>query len=212
MRGFHQELAHCALRERTGTVFWCDGDHGFDPYDFTERNLTRGFDATWGDDRVLVKRCMTPFQWATVLTQHLEAALHSTEAALVLAAPYDALFSTDELKDWEQEDYVAHSLRHLKGFARRFHIPVFLSVDMNRWWRTHPFLARRTSEAVDVTWSVRPSGDGWFAVRHHDQFALHPQARRQATLWDYAPPSTPTPPLRSFDPTPPLWGRLGPQR
>lgn len=202
MRGFHQELAHHALHTRPGTLLWCDGDHGFNPYDFAELNLTRGFDADWGDERLLVKRCMTPFQWATVLTRHVGQILRSIEASLVLAAPYDALFSTEELKDWEQEDYVRDSLNHLKGLAGQHGIPILISVDMTRWWRTHPFLARLAQEAADARWILQPSGDGWRAVQDHHQLVIDPLARRQTTLWDYAERSpAPRLPLSTNPPT-----------
>ena len=50
LRGFFQELCHEAL-EGPGTVLWCDGDHGFDPYEFAERNMVRGLSAEQGADR-----------------------------------------------------------------------------------------------------------------------------------------------------------------
>ncbi len=184
LRGFHQELAHHVLHTRPGHVLWCDGDHGFNPYDFAELNLTRGFDADTGDDRLLVKRCMTPFQWDTVLTKHLDPMLRSVDADLVLAAPYDALFSTDELKDWEQEDYVAYSLRHLAGLARDHHVPILLSVDMPRWWTTHPILARMTHEAVEARWTITRLHQRWRAVRLGQEL-LPPVAERQRNIDDY---------------------------
>lgn len=186
MRAFHQELAHFVVHHRPGAVLWCDGEHGMNPYDFAELNLERGFDADWGADRVLVKRCMTPFQWDTVLTKHLDQKLLSAEASLVLAAPYDALFSTDELKDWEQEDYVAFSLQHLRGLAQRHRVPVVLSVDMARWWRTHPVLARLAFEGVDARWTIRVLADGWQAVQDRTGATCHSPPRRQLTLQDYA--------------------------
>ena len=193
MRGFHQELAHHAVHNLPGSVLWCDGDHGMNPYDFAELNLERGFDAEWGADRLLVKRCMTPFQWDTVLTKHLDQKLLTTETSLVLAAPFDALFSTDELKDWEQEHYVEFSLKHLRDLARKHKVPVCLSVDMVRWWKTHPFLAKMTYDAVDARWSVQRSGDGWRAVDGKLERTIEPLARRQVTIWDYATPSSPKP-------------------
>lgn len=192
MRSFHQELAHHTIHHEPGSVLWCDGEHGFNPYDFADLNLERGFDAEHGADRVLIKRCMTPFQWDTVLTKHLEQKLHSVDAALVLVTPYDALFSTDELKDWEQEDYVAYSLKYLQGLARKHAVPIVLSVDMARWWRTHPILAQLTLDGVDERWSVSRSGDGWRAIHDRHGRVIEPQAVRQVTIWDYAPaPASP---------------------
>jgi len=186
LRAFHQELAHYALHHRPGTVLWCDGDHGFNPYHFAELNLARGYDADWGDERLLIKRCLTPFQWATVLNQHLQQKLLTVDAAMVLAAPYDHLFSSDELKDWEQEHYVEYNLAHLRTLARRHQVPIVISVDLVQWWKTNPILARMAQEGVDAMWAVRPSGDGWQAVEDTGQRTIEPLARRQTTLWDHA--------------------------
>jgi hypothetical protein len=215
MRGFHQELAHFAVHAREGSVLWCDGDHGMNPYDFAELNLERGHDADWGADRLLVKRCMTPFQWDTVLTKHVAEKLLSTPTSMVLAAPYDSQFSTDELKDWEQEDYVAYSLKHLRGLAQTHKVPIVLSVDMVRWWRSHPTLARMTYEAVDARWSVQRSGEGWRAVRDREGLTIEALSTRQHTIWDYATPEAmPKPPAievqASLEPaaaTRPWWRR-----
>lgn len=155
------------------------------PYDFAELNLERGYDADFGSDRVLIKRCMTPFQWDTVLTKHLDQKLVDTDTSLVLVAPYDALFSTDELKDWEQEDYVDFSLRHLKGLAQRHHVPILLSVDMVRWWKTHPILARKAFEAVDDRWSIARLGNGWRAIKDDNVSLIETLSQRQVTLRDF---------------------------
>src|SRR6267143_581736 len=162
-RAFLQELAHYAVHNREGCVLWADGEHGFNPYDFAELNMERGFDAEWGADRVLIKRCMTPFQWDTVLTRHLEQKLLVTRGALVVASPYEGLFSTDELTDWEREDYFDFSLEHLKGLAARFDVPVVLGVDMATWCRSHPLLAFAAYKAASSRWSVQRCGDGWSA-------------------------------------------------
>lgn len=188
MRAFHQEVAHFAVHNRPGSVLWCDGEHGMNPYDLAELNLARGFDADWGADRVLIKRCMTPFQWDTVLTKHLDEKLHGTDASLVLVAPYDSLFSTDELKDWEQEDYVEFSIKYLRDLARRHKVPILLSVDMARWWRTHPILARTAFEGVDSRWSIARLGNGWRAVRDDFEATIETLSQRQVTLQDFASP------------------------
>lgn len=191
LRAFHQELAHHVLHGSDKHVLWCDGEHGFNPYDFAELNLQRGFPAEWGAERILIKRCMTPFQWDTVLTRHLDQKLLEVEAGLVLAAPYDALFSTDELKDWEQEDYVRFSLHHLKGLARRHRVPVVLSVDMAKWWRTHPTLAQLAHEAAEARWTIEPRGHGWSARRVNETQPLLSPAGRQASLPTVAPDAPP---------------------
>jgi hypothetical protein len=184
LRGFAQELAHHALHTSPRHVLWCDGDHGFDPYQFAELNLTRGHEADDGAQRLLVKRCMTPFQWDSVLTQHLPEKLQEVEASVVLVAPFDRLWSTDELADWEAEDYTQHALRTLKGLARRHRIPVVLAVDMARWWRTHPQLAQATFDAATARWTVSHPGGRWRAVRN-DGLELDPFLRRNVTLLDF---------------------------
>lgn len=193
LRDFHQELAHHALRTHPGTVLWCDGDHGFDPYDLAELNLTRGLQADDGAERVLVKRCISAFQWDTVLTKHLPEKLEETDASLVLAAPYDRLFVHEELRDWEQEDYVRYSLGFLRDLARRRGVPILLSVDMERWWRTHPVLAQMTYEAVDARWGIaRPDGR-WHAREDTTGAVVDPYLRRQVTLLDFVEESVPVP-------------------
>jgi len=187
LRAFHHELAHDTVHHEKGSVLWCDGEHGFNPYVYAELNLERGFEADWGADRVLIKRCMTPFQWDTVLTKHLEQKLLEGGASLVLAAPYDQLFSTDELQDWEQEDYVAFTLKHLDEAARRHNIPILLSVDMARWWRTHPTLARKTLEATSTRWTVRHVAQGWRAVADGSGATIEYRIARRITLLDFLP-------------------------
>jgi hypothetical protein len=199
VRPFLQELAHHALHTRDGCVLWCDGEHAFNPYDFAETNLARGYDADWGAERMLIKRCMTPFQWDTVLTKHLGQKLELVEASLVIVAPYDALFSTDELKDWEQEDYVRYSLGHLKRLAAKRNVPILLAVDMARWWRSHPGLAAMAFEGVDDRWTVRASGSSWRLVLDGHEVVLGPGAGRQVTLWDYVPVA---PTLEAVSPIP----------
>ncbi len=185
LRLFHHELAQFQVHHDPRPVLWCDAAHAFDPYIFAELNLVRGFQADDGAERVLIKRCMTPFQWDSVLTQHLDDKLFQTEASLVIAAPYDALFSTDELSDWEQEDYVRYSIRHLRDLARKHRVPLVVSVDMARWWRTHAELARITYEAVHQRWSVTCPGGRFRAVRESDGLIVDPRLRREVTLLDF---------------------------
>ena len=163
-RAVGQELAHFALgAQEARTVLWCDGDHGFNPYDFAELNLERGREADWGARRLLVKRCMTPFQWETVLTRHLAEKLMATDASLVMAAPYEDLFSTDELQDWEREDYIDYSLAHLKDLAKRFDVPVVILVDMARWCAVNPLMAWKAFEAAHARWAIERAAGRWRA-------------------------------------------------
>lgn len=184
LRGFSQELCHHAVHEYPGTVLWCDGDHGFDPYHMAEMNLERGRQADDGADRVLIKRCMTPFQWDTVLTKHLDEKLLQIDASVIAVAPFDRLFSTDELQDWEQEDYTRFALNHLKNLTRRYQIPILLSVDMERWWRTHPVLAQATYEATHNRWNIDAPDGRWRAISERNEI-IDPWLRRQVTLLDF---------------------------
>lgn len=196
-RGFFQELAHFAVHGRTGSVLWCDGDHGFNPYDLAELNLERGFDADHGAERVLIKRCMTPFQWETVLNRHLDEKLVASETAVVLVSPFESQFSTDELKDWEQEDYVRHTLAHLRSLARRFRVPILLGVDMPKWWKNHPVLAQLAFEGVDSRWAIQRTAAGWRVLQDSKAIALQSEPVSQFTLWEYesqdVPVVTPVP-------------------
>lgn len=201
LRGFGQELAHYALHDRAGNVLWCDGDHGFNPHDFAELNLTRGFAADDGGERMLVKRCMTPFQWYTALSRLLPEKLAQAETALAIVNPFDRLWSTDELADWEQEDYVRFILPHLKAVAKQSKVPIILGVDMARWWRTHPVLAQATHDAAEARWSVADMGDRWRVVRD-DGVVLDPLLRHRVTLLDYVEEEKPM-----LEPAPVVSGR-----
>lgn len=184
--GFLQELTHAAVhRDGRRLVLWCDGSHTFNPAVFAELNLTRGHAADDGADRVLVKRCMTPFQWDSTLSQHLGDKLAQADVGLVAVNPFDALWRHEEIQDWEQEDYTRFSVRHLHALARRHRVPILLGVDLDRLWRTHPALARATAEGVDERWAVAAPDGRWKAVRG-DGFELDPYLRRQVTLLDYA--------------------------
>ena len=187
LQGFLQELTHFAVHAAPAAVLWCDGAHSFHPEAFAELNLTRGRAADEGAERVLVKRCMTPFQWDSTLSQHLEQRLEAAPAGLVLVNPFDTLWTHEEIQDWEQEDYTRFSVHHLKALARRRNVPILLGVDMDRWWRTHPTLARITSDAVDARWTVTTPDGRWRAVRH-DGAELDPYLRRQVTLLDFLAP------------------------
>jgi len=186
---FLQELVHEAVHGPAGQagrpVLWCDGAHSFHPDAFAELNLTRGFAADDGANRVLVKRCMTPFQWDSTLRQHLGDKLAQADAGLVAVNPFDALWRHEEIQDWEQEDYTRFSVRHLHALARRHRVPILLGVDLDRLWRTHPALAKATAEGVDELWTVTAPDGRWKAVRG-DGFELDPYLRRQVTLLDYA--------------------------
>lgn len=203
LRGFGQELVHFAVHhEPSRSVLWCDGDHGFDPYDFAEGNLERGFAADDGADRVLVKRCMTAFNWELALDKHVPEKLETTDVSLVVLAPYDALYTHQELADWEQEDYVRASLAHLRRVVRRHRVPVLAMVDMDRLWRTHPVLAQMMVEGAQARWAVdRPDGR-WRAVEQVTGEIVDPWLRRQVTLLDFLESEAPAEAVPVVSPRP----------
>lgn len=184
LTGFLQHMTQVAVHGSPGTVLWCDGSHNFNPAHFAELNLTNGRAADEGADRVLVKRCMTPFQWDSTLTQHLGQRLEVGPTSLVVIHPFDNLWRHEEIADWEQEDYTRFSVRHLQGLARRHAVPILLGVDLAMLWRTHPALARLTVDGVDERWSVASPDGRWKAVRD-DGLVLDPDLRRQVTLLDF---------------------------
>lgn len=188
LTSFLQELTHFAVHHHPGAVLWCDGSHTFNPAEFAELNMTRGHSADDGAKRVLVKRCMTPFQWDSTLTQHLGQRLELSGASLVVVNPFDALWTHEEIQDWEQEDYTRFSVRHLHDLAHTHQVPILLGIDMDRWWATHPVLAKATSDVVDARWTVTTPDGRWRAVRESDGLELDPYLRRQITLLDYLAP------------------------
>ena len=194
LRGFLQELCHFALHRGPGVVLWCDSDHGFDPYHFAELNLVRGHAADAHAERMLIRRCLTPFQWYTTLSRHILSDFAEAPTALAIASPFDRPWSTDELSDWEAEDYVRFILPHLAAAAKAHDVPLLLGVDMTRWWQSHPVLAQVTLEGVAARWSVASVGGRWRAQRD-DGTVLDPALRDRTTLLDYLPREPPLAPL-----------------
>lgn len=191
LRHFGQELVHFAVHNDERSVLWCDGDHGFNPYHFAELNLERGHQPDFGAERVLIKRCMTAFNWELALDRHIEDKLDSTPTSMVVMSPYDALFCHQELQDWEQEDYVRHSLKHLKGVAKKRQVPLLAFVDMPRLWHTHPVLAQMMYEHMELRWDVDRPGGRWRALENVSGQVVDPYLRRQGTLLDYLPLAKP---------------------
>lgn len=189
---FLQVLTQAALQEGPGAVLWCDGAHAFNPAAFAELNLTSGRAADEGADRVLVKRCMTPFQWDSTLTEHLGQRLQTTPTRLVVVHPFDALWRHDEIADWEQEDYTRFSVRHLHTLARQHAVPILLGSDLARLSRSHPVLARIVVEGVDERWRIDAPANRFRALRD-DGTLLDPALRRTVTLLDYLDEPIPIP-------------------
>lgn len=187
LRRFGQELVHSIVHaDDDGMVLWCDGDHGFNPYDMAEMNLTRGHQADHGADRVLLKRCMTAFQWDSLMTQQLAQKLTlERDVRLVYAAPYESLLIHQELQDWEQEDHTRFSLRHLRAAVKRYRVPIILACDMQRWWRTHPVLARMAYERAQERWHLEYPDDRPRIRNDATGEVIDPWLRRDVTLLDY---------------------------
>lgn len=181
---FFQEAAHHALHGGAGQVLWCDGDHGFNPHEYAELNLTRGHAAEEHAERLLVKRCLTPFQWYTTLSRLLPDKIACAPTALAIVHPFDRPISTEELADWEQEDYVRFIVPHLRTIAKSSGVPILLGVDMARWWRSHPTLARLTREGVEARWSIAHAGGRWQALRD-DGLKVDSLRLQRTTLLDY---------------------------
>jgi hypothetical protein len=187
LQGFLQELAHYFLQEHEGQVLWCDSDHSFHPDEFAELNLTRGRNAETHAKRMVVRRCLTPFQWYTTMSRHIQRDLDEAPTGLVIASPFDRPLSTDELADWEQEDYTRFLIPHLKNLAHDREVPIVLGIDMARWWRSHPVLAQVTHDGVDERWSVGRI-DGRWRLARSDGMVHDPLLRNRVTLLDYLAP------------------------
>lgn len=110
-----QVLVHDALRRHSGKVLVYDSAHAFHPDFFAAMNRSRGRPEAEFAERCLIQRCITPFQWDSLLSKHLDKFLtaNTDNVALVIAFPYGRLFATDELADWERIDHLEFSLAHL---------------------------------------------------------------------------------------------------
>lgn len=183
--GFHHEIVIEALETGPRPVVFLDGAHCLNPYDFGEHNFQRGHAGDFGADRVLTCRAMTPFQWAKMLTDELHDTLQTHAPLLVVAAHFDLQFNKDDLVDWEQEDYVAASLRYMRRLAHHHRTPIILTLDLARWTRTHPaasqLLLRAGLPMRTVTWDPRG-----FTLTDKGTILAEPQARLQ-TLDAWAP-------------------------
>lgn len=110
-----QLLVHDALRRHPGKVLVYDAAHAFAPDSFAAMNRRRGRPEAEHAERCFIQRCITPFQWDTLLSKHLDKWLAQNQGnvALVIAFPYGRLFATDELAEWERVDHLDFSLEHL---------------------------------------------------------------------------------------------------
>lgn len=187
-----QEALHQAVRARPGLALVCDGEHGFNPYDYAELNLRRGAPADAGARRVLTKRALTAFQWGS-LHRHVERKLLEAEAAVVVAAPYDRLFLHEELQEWEAEDYLRANTRALAGLAERHAVPVLALLDLPRLWAANPTLAQGLEAEALRKWNARPEGDAWLLTDEAEGAQARPWRSRPGTLDAFLPAPAPPP-------------------
>lgn len=145
----HQEtlvqlLVHRALRAHPGKVLVYDSSHAFHPDSFAATNRRAGRPEAEHADRCLIQRCMTPFQWDTMLSKHLDRFLAANpgDVALIVAFPYGRLFATDELAPWERIDHLEFSLAHLASRAGAAAVPIVAVTDFLALQEQPDLLAR----------------------------------------------------------------------
>ncbi len=126
-----QLLIHRALRLHPGKVLVYDSSHTFHPDSFAATNRRHGRPEAEHADRTFIQRCMTPFQWDTMLSKHLDKFLAANPGniALIVAFPYGRLFATDELAEWERVDHLEFSLTHLASRATAAAVPIVAVTD-----------------------------------------------------------------------------------
>lgn len=157
-----QALVHDALRRHPGKVLVYDASHAFSPDHFAATNRRHGRPEAEHATRCLVQRCITPFQWDTLLSKHLGRFLAANRGggpdggvALVVAFPYGRLFATDELADWERVDHLDFSLAHLPKAAATHRVPIVAVVSLGGL-ADQPELHRRMSSALGMrAWRER---------------------------------------------------------
>lgn len=140
------ELAHAALRRGEGHVLVYDGSHCIHPDTFARINRREGLEPTAGARRTFVQRAITPFQWDTLLSKHLDRMLAGHAHEAVVLAPYDRLFATDELAEWERIDHLEFSLERLAQRAGQ--APILAIGDLDRLAAEQPALATRMRAGV----------------------------------------------------------------
>jgi hypothetical protein len=186
LNSFHHDLIIEALASNPRPVVFLDGAHCLNPYDFGERNFQRGNPGAHGADRVLTCRAMTPFQWAKMLMDQLHDTLQAHGPSLVVAAHFDLQFNKDDLVDWEQEDYVAASLRYMRRMAHLHKVPIILTLDLAHWTRTHSapsqILLHTGLPRRSVTWDPR----GFTLLDEQGRTLVQPSGRL-TTLDAWAP-------------------------
>lgn len=158
-KDFVQDLVHDALRRHPGKVLVYDASHAFHPDSYAATNRRKGRPDAEHAERCLIQRCITPFQWDTLLSKHLDRflAANAGDVALVVAFPYGRLFATDELSDWERVDHLDFSLEHLAKRGASVPIVAVTSLDAIA---DQPELHRRLEGVQDLV-RVRRDKGGW---------------------------------------------------
>lgn len=154
-----QELVHDALRRHPGKVLVYDAAHAFHPDSFAAVNRRRGRPEAEHAERCLVQRCITPFQWDSLLSKHLDKwlAANAGNVALVIAFPYGRLFATDELAEWERVDHLEFSLAHL--VRRGAQVPIVAVTHLDAV-ADQPELHRRLAAVPNIV-QVRREKGAW---------------------------------------------------
>lgn len=91
----------------------------------------------------------------------------------------------EELRDWEQEDYVRFTLDHLASLSKEHQVPIALTVDMAKWWRTHPLLAQMTYQETGNHWTIKQSQDVWRVRNERTNDVVTSALHRNVTLLDF---------------------------
>jgi hypothetical protein len=120
---------------------------------------------------------MTPFQWAKMLMDQLHDTLQAYAPSLVVAGYFDLQFNKDDLVDWEQEDYVAASLRYMRRMAHLHKVPILLTLDLARWTRTHPAASQILLSAGLPMRSVAWDPRGFSLLDDRGQALVQPTGR-----------------------------------
>jgi len=161
LRALVHELLHEAVHDSDKAALLLDGGHVFDPYDAADLNMTRGYPAAFGAERTLIRRTLTPYQWHHALTEDLDAKLVATPARILIAAPFEALFVTEELEEWERRDYCQHAMACLRATSRRFSVPVAIMADVAGLWHRHPQIGTIIVKQSDRWLGTKRTPGGW---------------------------------------------------
>lgn len=191
LRALVHELLHEAVHDSEKSALLLDGGHVYNPYDAADLNMTRGHPAAYGAERTLIRRTLTPYQWHHALTEDLDAKLAATPARMLVAAPFERLFVTDELEEWERRDYCTHAMACLRATSRRFRVPIAITADVADLWRHHPQIGTIIVNGSDQLFRTCLTPSGWELTDLRTRARLVEPRGRLRTLDDYLAPEKP---------------------